>query len=85
VLPSIFVLFSAPLTLARAARGVTKLGLPECTLGVIPGAGGTQRAPRVVGRARAMELIFTGRAVDAREALQMGPCACAFSPRRCCA
>ncbi|KZV70247.1 enoyl-CoA hydratase [Peniophora sp. CONT] len=54
------------------ARGVTKMGLPECTLGIIPGAGGTQRAPRLLGRTRAKELIFTGRMVDAREAKEIG-------------
>ena len=48
------------------------MGLPECTLGIIPGAGGTQRAPRLLGRTRAKELIFTGRMVDAREAKEIG-------------
>ena len=48
------------------------MGLPECTLGIIPGAGGTQRAPRLLGRTRAKELIFTGRMVDAHEAKEIG-------------
>jgi enoyl-CoA hydratase len=54
-----------------AAR-TAKLGLPEVGLGVIPGFGGTQRLPRRIGAARAAELIFTGRAIDAEEALRIG-------------
>jgi enoyl-CoA hydratase/carnithine racemase len=46
--------------------------LPETHLAVIPGGGGTQRLPRLVGKARAMELIFTGKPVNAVEALDMG-------------
>ncbi len=53
---------------ARAAR----LGLPEIKLGLIPGYGGTQRLPRLIGEARALEMILTGRAVMAEEALQIG-------------
>ncbi len=49
-----------------------RLGLPEITLGVIPGAGGTQRLPRLVGLTTAKELIFTGRAVDGAEAVRIG-------------
>lgn len=48
------------------------LGQPEILLGVIPGAGGTQRLPRLVGVGRAKELIYTGRFVPAEEALQIG-------------
>jgi enoyl-CoA hydratase/carnithine racemase len=53
------------------AVGAT-LGLPEILLGVIPGAGGTQRLSRLVGTARAKEIIFTGRALDALRALEIG-------------
>ncbi len=47
-------------------------GLPEITLGIIPGFGGTQRLPRLVGPNVAKEMIFTGKMVDAREALRLG-------------
>jgi enoyl-CoA hydratase/carnithine racemase len=49
-----------------------KVGQPEILLGVIPGAGGTQRLPRLIGPARAKDLIFTGRHMAAAEALAMG-------------
>ena len=49
-----------------------KLGQPEILLGVIPGAGGTQRLARLVGPARAKELVFTGRMVESGEALRIG-------------
>ena len=54
-----------------AARGA-KVGLPEVSLGLLPGAGGTQRTPRLVGVAAAIELIAGGAPVDAERALAMG-------------
>jgi enoyl-CoA hydratase/carnithine racemase len=56
----------------RIAGDSAKLGQPEILLGVIPGAGGTQRLPRLVGPAKAKDLCFTGRFVDAEEALRIG-------------
>lgn len=56
----------------RLATRNAKMGLPEIKLGLIPGYGGTQRLPRVVGEARALEMILTGRTVGAEEALAIG-------------
>lgn len=56
----------------RLALPNAKMGLPEIKLGLIPGYGGTQRLPRVVGEARALEMIMTGRAVEAAEAARIG-------------
>lgn len=56
----------------RIASETAKLGLTETSLGIIPGAGGTQRLPRLVGKGRAKELIFTARRIDAKEALEIG-------------
>jgi enoyl-CoA hydratase/carnithine racemase len=56
----------------RFAADNAKLGQPEILLGIIPGAGGTQRLSRLIGPAKAKDLIYTGRFVDAHEALAMG-------------
>jgi enoyl-CoA hydratase len=56
----------------RIAADTAKFGQPEVNLGVIPGYGGTQRLPRTIGRARAMEMILTGGMIDAAEALRIG-------------
>lgn len=56
----------------RVASENAKLGLPEVTLGAIPGYGGTQRLVRLVGRGRALELILTGQHIDAAEAYRIG-------------
>ncbi len=63
------------LTLAcqmRFASENAKMGQPEVNLGIIPGYGGTQRLPKIVGRSKAMELILTGNMVNAAEAQQIG-------------
>jgi enoyl-CoA hydratase len=56
----------------RVAAENAVFGLPEATLGIIPGAGGTQRLPRIVGLGRAKEMILTGARWDARKALEAG-------------
>jgi enoyl-CoA hydratase/carnithine racemase len=56
----------------RIASKNATMGLTETRLAIIPGAGGTQRLPRLVGKGKAKELIFTGRRVDAAEALDIG-------------
>ncbi len=56
----------------RLASAEAKLGLPEVSRGVIPSFGGTQRLPRVVGRAKALELMLTGRSMLAEEAARLG-------------
>jgi enoyl-CoA hydratase/carnithine racemase len=56
----------------RVAAQGARLGQPEILLGVIPGAGGTQRLPRLIGPARAKDIVFSGRFVDAAEALAIG-------------
>jgi enoyl-CoA hydratase/carnithine racemase len=56
----------------RVCGDNAKLGQPEILLGIIPGAGGTQRLPRLIGTARAKDLVFSGRFVEAAEAHQIG-------------
>jgi enoyl-CoA hydratase len=56
----------------RLATPNARMGLPEIKLGLIPGYGGTQRLPRLVGEARALEMVMTGRAVKADEAERIG-------------
>ena len=56
----------------RIAGHSTRMGQPEVKLGIIPGAGGTYRLPRLVGVGKARELIYTGRIVDATECLRIG-------------
>jgi enoyl-CoA hydratase/carnithine racemase len=56
----------------RVGASPARLGLPEVKLGLIPGAGGTQRLPRLIGRGRALDLMLTGRQVGAAEAFWIG-------------
>lgn len=56
----------------RVAGSSAVFGFPEVGLGIIPGYGGTQRLPHIIGRSRALEMILTGKQVKAEKALQMG-------------
>ncbi len=56
----------------RIASETARLGLPEVSLGIMPGAGGTQRLSRIVGMARALDLVLTGERINARAALDIG-------------
>lgn len=56
----------------RIASTTAKLGLPELNLSIIPGAGGTQRLARIVGKGKALEMILTGKMIDAEEAYRIG-------------
>jgi 3-hydroxyacyl-CoA dehydrogenase len=58
----------------RVCAPGTQIGLPEVNLGLLPGAGGTQRLPRVVGAAKALEMIVTGVPIRAEEAFELGYC-----------
>ncbi len=66
----------------RIASDTASMGLTETRLAIIPGGGGTQRLPRIIGVAKAKELIFTGRRVDAKEALDIGLVNAVVSPDR---
>ena len=56
----------------RIAASGPRFGLPELTLGIVPGAGGTQRMPRLIGAEKALELMFSGRPVDAQQGVEYG-------------
>ncbi len=56
----------------RVAAESAKLGVPEVKIGILPGAGGTQRLPRLIGKGLAAEIILTGEPIDAREAFRIG-------------
>ena len=56
----------------RIATERARLGLPEIKLGLIPGYGGTQRLPRLIGQARALEMVMSGRTIDAKDAERWG-------------
>lgn len=56
----------------RVATGKAKFGLPELNLGIIPGAGGTQRMARIIGKGRALDMILTGKMIDGQEAERIG-------------
>ena len=64
----------------RIASEKAKFGQPEVGLGITPGFGGTQRLPRLVGLSNAMELLFTGRRIDAAEALRIGLVSAVYPP-----
>src|SRR5262249_20579570 len=56
----------------RVASDTAKFGQPEVTLGLLPGGGGTQRLPRLVGKGRALQLILSGQIIGAQEAYRIG-------------
>src|SRR6266540_1510507 len=64
------VAMAADIRIAR--RGAGKMGLPEVSLGVLPGTGGTQRLPRLVGKSQAIELMATGELFDLERGLELG-------------
>ena len=64
------IAMAADIRIAKKDGG--RIGLPEVNLGVLPGMGGTQRLPRLVGKTRAMELMVTGKTISFEEALEIG-------------
>ena len=64
----------------RTASNTARMGLPEVSLGIIPGYGGTQRLPRIVGEGRALELILTGDPITADRAYEIGLVNGVFAP-----
>lgn len=64
------------------ASETARFALPEITLGIMPGAGGTQRLPRFIGKAKAMDMILTGRMMDAAEAERAGLVARVVAPEK---
>jgi enoyl-CoA hydratase/carnithine racemase len=68
--------------LRYANEGSYRMGTPEVTLGLLPGNGGTQRLTRLIGSARAMELLITGRAIRPDEALQIGLVSALYPPEQ---
>lgn len=62
------------------ASGKGKIGLPEAKLGVLPGTGGTQRLPRLIGKARALDMMITGETISAEKALEIGLVQRVFAP-----
>ena len=63
------------------ASEAAKFGQPEVKLGLVPGYGGTQRLPRLIGKGRALQLLLTGEMIDAHEALRIGLVNQVFPPR----